>query len=229
RRFEVQTAHDAGDKRAMEVIVRRIHVAEILHVLIAQQPALPVAGKTVIVVAIIGMIINTITALLFKSGRKSDLNIRGAFLHMAADAIVSAGVAMAGVAILLSGWLWLDPVLSLLIAAAILAGTWGLLHEAVNLALDAVPAGIDRGAVEAFLQTLPGVSAVHDLHIWGLSTSEAALTAHLVKIASADDDAVIALASRELHERFKITHTTLQWERNIAQCPSVQICENNGS
>jgi cobalt-zinc-cadmium efflux system protein len=189
----------------------------------------PVAGKTVIAVAVIGMIINTITALLFMSGRKSDLNIRGAFLHMAADATVSAGVAVAGVAMLLSGWRWLDPALSLLIAAAILAGTWELLREAVNLALDAVPAGIDRGAVEVYLQSLPGVSAVHDLHIWGLSTSETALTAHLVKTAAADDDALIAQASRELHERFKIAHTTLQWERSTSQCPSGPACENNSS
>ena len=189
----------------------------------------PVAGKTIIIVAVIGMVINTITALLFMSGRKSDLNIRGAFLHMAADAAVSAGVVVAGVAILLSGWLWLDPALSLFIAAVILAGTWGLLRDSVNLALDAIPAGIDRVAVEAYLQSLPGVSAVHDLHIWGLSTSEAALTAHLVKAAPDDDDALIAQASRELHERFKIAHTTLQWERSPAQCPSGQVCENNGT
>ena len=189
----------------------------------------PVAGKTVIVVAIIGMIINTATALLFRSGRKSDLNIRAAFLHMATDAAVSAGVAIAGVAILFSGWQWLDPVLSLIIAVVILAGTWGLLREAVNLALDAVPAGIDRRAVEAFLQNVPGVSAVHDLHIWGLSTTAAALTAHLVKAAAADDDALITQVSRELHERFKIEHTTLQWERDAAQCPSGQVCENNGA
>lgn len=189
----------------------------------------PVAGKTVIIVAVIGMVINTATALLFRSGRKSDLNIRGAFLHMAADAAVSAGVAVAGVAILLSGWHWLDPALSLLIAAVILGGTWGLLREAVNLALDAVPAGIDRGAVEAYLHSLRGVSAVHDLHIWGLSTSESALTAHLVKAAAEDDDELITQASRELHERFKISHTTLQWERSTAQCPSGQICETNGA
>ena len=189
----------------------------------------PVPGKTIITVAIIGMIINATTALLFRSGRRSDLNIRGAFLHMAADAAVSAGVAVAGAAILLSGWLWLDPLLSLLIAAVIMAGTWGLLRDSVNLALDAVPAGIDRGAVEAYLQSLPGVSAVHDLHIWGMSTSEAALTAHLVKATPNDDDALIAQASRELHERFKIAHTTLQWERGAAQCPSGQACENNGT
>jgi cobalt-zinc-cadmium efflux system protein len=200
---------------AWEAVKRLIHPA-------------PVAGKTVMAVAVIGMIINTVTALFFSSGRKGDLNIRGAFLHMAADAAVSAGVAVAGAMILFSGWLWLDPVLSLLIAAAILTGTWGLLRESLNLALDAVPAGIEPMAVAAYLQSLPGVSAVHDLHIWGMSTSEAALTAHLVKVAAADDDVLIAQASRELHQRFKITHTTLQWERNAGQCPSGSPCENNG-
>jgi cobalt-zinc-cadmium efflux system protein len=189
----------------------------------------PVAGKTVIIVAVIGTIINTVTAFFFRSGRKKDLNLRGAFLHMAADAAISAGVVVAGLAILMSGWLWLDPALSLIIAAVILAGTWGLLRDSVNLALDAVPAGIDRGAVEAYLQSLPGVSAVHDLHIWGMSTSEAALTAHLVKAAPEDDDALIAQASRELHQRFQIAHTTLQWERNNAQCPSGPPCEGNDS
>jgi cobalt-zinc-cadmium efflux system protein len=189
----------------------------------------PVAGKTVIAVAVIGMIINAATAFLFRSGRKKDLNLRGAFLHMAADAAISAGVVLAGLALLLGGWLWLDPALSLIIAAVILAGTWGLLRDSVNLALDAVPAGIDRGAVEAYLQGLPGVSAVHDLHIWGLSTSESALTAHLVKAAPDDDDALIAQASRELHERFKIAHTTLQWERSNARCPSGPPCEGNNS
>jgi len=187
----------------------------------------PVAGKTVISVAIIGMIINTLTALLFRSGRKSDLNIRGAFLHMAADAAVSAGVAVAGIAVLLSGWQWLDPAVSVVIAAVIFANTWGLLRESVNLALDAVPAGIDRGAVEAYLRSLPGIRSVHDLHIWGLSTSETALTAHLVKIAADDDDALIAQASRELHERFQIAHTTLQWERDPGTCPAGPPCEGN--
>jgi cobalt-zinc-cadmium efflux system protein len=188
----------------------------------------PVAGKTVIIVAVMGVIVNSLSALLFRSGRKSDLNIRGAFLHMAADAAVSAGVVVAGVAMLLSGWLWLDPVLSLLIAVVILTGTWGLLRESLDLALDAVPSGIDPGAVESYLHGLCGVSAVHDLHIWAMSTSETALTAHLVKAAADDDDALIAQASRELHERFKIAHSTLQWERSAAQCPSGPACEDSG-
>jgi cobalt-zinc-cadmium efflux system protein len=188
----------------------------------------PVGGKIVIAVAGIGMAVNTATALMFRSGRKKDLNIRGAFLHMAADAAVSAGVVVAGVAVLLSGWQWLDPAVSLLIAFVILANTWGLLRESVNLALDAVPAGIDVGAVEAYLQSLPGVSAVHDLHIWGLSTSETALTAHLVRAAADDDDALIARASRELLERFTIAHTTLQWERDAGNCPTGPPCESDG-
>jgi cobalt-zinc-cadmium efflux system protein len=188
----------------------------------------PVAGQTVIIVAVMGVIVNSASALLFRSGRKSDLNIRGAFLHMAADAAVSAGVVVAGLAMLLSGWLWLDPVLSLLIAAVILASTWGLLRESLDLALDAVPPGIDPGAVESYLRGLRGVSAVHDLHIWAMSTSETALTAHLVKAAADDDDALIAQASRELHERFKIAHSTLQWERSAARCPSGPACEDSG-
>ena len=132
---------------------------------------------------------------------------------MAADAAVSAGVAVAGVAILVTGWLWIDPVVTLLIAAVILAGTWGLLWESVNLALHAVPEGIDVEAVEAYLAGLPGVTAVHDVHIWAMSTTETALTAHLVKQDARDDDAIIAEASRPVHDRFRIEHTTLQWER----------------
>ena len=173
----------------------------------------PVAGKTVIIVAAIGVVINTATALLFLSGRKTDLNIRGAFLHMAADAGVSAGVVLAGVVILTTGWPWIDPVVSLTITAIILVGTWGLLRDSFNLALDAVPAGIDPEAVKTYLSDLPGVTGVHDLHIWAMSTSETALTVHLVKPDARDDDALIEQASRELHDRFGIEHITIQWER----------------
>ena len=177
---------------------------------------LPVAGKTIIIVAAIGVVINTATALLFLSGRKQDLNIRGAFLHMAADAGVSAGVVLAGVVILSTGWLWIDPAVSLIITAIILAGTWGLLRDSFNLALDAVPAGIDPEAVKSYLSDLPGVNGVHDLHIWAMSTSETALTAHLLKPDADDDDTLIEQASRELHERFGIEHVTIQWERRLA-------------
>ena len=173
----------------------------------------PVGGQTIIMVAAIGVVINTVTALLFISGRKHDLNIRGAFLHMAADAGVSAGVVAAGMIILASGWMWIDPLVSIVIAVIILIGTWGLMRDAFNLALDAVPKGIDPQAVTDYLAGLPGVESVHDLHIWAMSTSETALTAHLVKPDSKNDDMLIEQASRELHEHFGIEHVTLQWER----------------
>lgn len=173
----------------------------------------PVAGQTIIIVAAIGVVINTITAMLFISGRKHDLNIRGAFLHMAADAGVSAGVVVAGMLILVSGWMWMDPLVSLVIAVIILIGTWGLMRDAFNLALDAVPKGIDPLAVSEYLAGLSGVESVHDLHIWAMSTTETALTAHLVKPDSNGDDMLIEKASKELHERFGIDHITLQWER----------------
>ena len=184
-----------------------------------------VAGTTIIWVALIGILINTATAMLFISGRKNDLNIRGAFLHMAADAAVSAGVVIAGIAILYTGWNWIDPVVSLVIAAVITAGTWGLLRESVDLALHAVPEGIDPVAVSTYLESLPGVTAVHDLHIWGMSTTETALTAHLVKPDHNEDDKLIAQASKELHDHFGIEHTTLQWERDDSTCPSGGACE----
>lgn len=189
----------------------------------AQAPV-PVPGLPVLVVAAIGFLVNGATAALFLSSRRHDLNARGAFLHMAADAAVSLGVVAAGAAILATGWMWLDPAVSLVIAVVILAGTWGLLKEALDLALDAVPAGIDPEAVAAYLAALPGVTAVHDLHVWGMSTTEAALTAHLVKPDHADDDALIARATRELHERFRIAHVTLQWERGELDCPGGPPC-----
>ncbi len=179
----------------------------------------PVAGGTVIWVAALGIAINLGTALMFMSGRKGDLNVRGAFLHMAADAAVSAGVVLAGIAILLTGWHWLDPVTSLVINAVIVWGTWGLLRDSVNLSLDAVPAGIDPAMVRGYLAGLPGVTAVHDLHIWPLSTTETALTVHLVKPDAELDDALLARTCEELRERFNIGHATLQLERGDAAHP----------
>jgi cobalt-zinc-cadmium efflux system protein len=132
----------------------------------------PRAGKTIIIVAAVGVVINTATALLFLSGRKSDLNIRAAFLHMAADAGISAGVVAAGAVIVATGWFWIDPAVSLLITVIIVIGTWGLLRDSFNLVLDAVPEGIDPEAVKAYLDGLPGVMGVHDLHIWAMSTTE---------------------------------------------------------
>ena len=187
----------------------------------------PVAGTTIIWVALIGIVINTATALLFMSGRKDDLNIRGAFLHMVADAAVSAGVVVAGIVIMQTGWQWVDPVVSLIIAIVIFFGTWNLLRESLDLALHAVPSGIDPGEVSGYLAGLPGVVAVHDLHIWGMSTTETALTAHLVKPDHGNDDELITQASKELHERFKIAHTTIQLERSDSSCPTKGgACEN---
>ncbi|MBK6899871.1 MAG: cation transporter [bacterium] len=183
-----------------------------------------IAGGTVIWVAAAGVVLNTATALLFVAGRKHDLNLRAAFLHMAADAAVSAGVVVAGVVMLRTGWVWLDPTVSLVIAAVILVGTWGLLRESVDLALAAMPSGIDPAAVEAYLGGLPGVTAVHDLHIWGMSTTETALTAHLVKPDPRDDDELLARVCRELHDRFGIGHATLQWERGGQPAPCAGAC-----
>lgn len=174
----------------------------------------PAAGNTIIVVAAVGVGVNTVTALMFLTGRHGDLNIRGAFLHMAADAAVSAGVILAGLGILYTGWLWLDPAASLLIAVVILVGTWGLMRDSVNLAMDAVPSGIDPEAVRRYLEGLPGVQAVHYLHIWAMSTTETALTAHLEQgDPSVDMHAVTAEAGRGIRQRFGIGHSTLQWER----------------
>ncbi|MDC8784723.1 cation diffusion facilitator family transporter [Roseateles koreensis] len=172
----------------------------------------PVAGMTVILVAAAGIVVNGFSAWLFMRGSKDDLNIRGAYLHMAADAAVSLGVVLAGAAILYTGWNWLDAALSLVIVAVILWGTWGLLREAVHLALDAVPAHIDAAAVLAYLAEQPGVRDVHDLHIWGMSTTETALTAHLVMPAGYPGDGPIDAIAQGLRQRFSILHSTLQVE-----------------
>ena len=179
---------------------------EAWHRLFAPQP---VQGPTMIGVAAVGVLINTLTALLFVRGQ-GDANVRGAFLHMAADAAISLGVVVAGVAILLTGHEWIDPVVSILITLAIVAGTWGLFTESVDLALDAVPRGIDIDAVERALVGLPGVTAVRDLRVWGPSTSETSLTAHVAVAAGTDAAATLAAAEAVLHDRFHIAHTTIQ-------------------
>ena len=179
----------------------------------------PVVESTVIVVALIGIGINAATAMMFMSGRKNDINIQGAFLHMAADAAVSLGVVLAAVAMMFTGWLWLDPVTSLVIAIVITLGTWSLLRESVNLALDAVPQGVNRQEVERFLASQPGVTEVHDLHIWAMSTTEVALTAHLVRPGAAIDDSFLAGLCRELNKRFGVQHPTIQIEAGDPNYP----------
>ena len=172
----------------------------------------PVEGGTMIAVAGVGIVVNTATALLFARGRKHDINIRGAFLHMAADALVSVGVVVAGVAILMTGAWWIDPVTSLIIVAIIGVGTWGLLRDSVKLALLAVPDSIDEAAVRGYLAGLPGVAAVHDLHIWPMSTTETALTAHLVMPGGQPGDAFLHDIAHALEHDFHIGHATVQVE-----------------
>ena len=172
----------------------------------------PVAGKTVMVVAAIGIVINALTAWLFASGRKDDINLRGAFLHMASDALVSAGVVVAGLVILLTGWLWLDPVVSLAINAIIIWGTWGLLRDSFGMSMAAVPAQINPARLREFLSERIGVVAVHDLHVWPMSTTEIAMTCHLVMPAGHPGDAFLHDLAGELARRFKINHPTVQIE-----------------
>jgi cobalt-zinc-cadmium efflux system protein len=181
-----------------------------------------VASGTVILVATAGILVNGFTAWLFTAGKDQDANIRGAYLHMAADAAISFGVVVAAIAMRFTGWLWLDSVVSLAIAVVIGVGTWGLLRESLNLALDAVPERIDPSRVEAYLAGLPGVNAVHDLHIWALSTTEIALTVHLVKPDAVIDDALLDRIHNELREQFDIQHTTVQFELGDAAHPCKQ-------
>ena len=175
------------------------------------EPA-PVATGFMLWVAVAGIVVNAGTALLFARGREADINRRGAYLHMVADAGVSAGVVAGALLIRLTGWNWVDPVIGLAIAGVILAGTWGLLRESADLAMDAVPPGIDPAAVTAWLAAQPGVVEVHDLHIWALSTTETALTAHLVRPGAVVDDGFLARIQQALRSRFDIGHATLQVE-----------------
>ena len=185
-----------------------------------RQPEAP-EGWLVIWTALAGVVINTTTALLFRRGRQRDLNVRGAFLHMAADAAVSLGVAVAGAVILFTGWAWIDPAVSLAIVAVVFVGTWSLLRDSVYLALDAVPRGTDLDGIRDYLSGLPGILDVHDLHVWALSTTETALTAHLVRKDTGDDGLVRRIGD-ELHQRFGVEHVTLQVESPSAPaCPLV--------
>ena len=185
-----------------------------------------VAANTIIWVSLVGIAINTGTALMFRSGRERDLNIRGAFLHMAADAAISAGVVIAGFIILWTGSYWIDPVVSLLISAIIIWGTWDLLRESTNLALQAVPRNIETEKVERYLAQLPGVAKVHDLHIWAMSTTETALTVHLVKPDGNIDDELLARVCDDLQHDFQIGHVTIQLECGSEAHPCKQAADH---
>ncbi|NNM77706.1 cation transporter [Sphingomonas sp. ID1715] len=175
----------------------------------------PVAGTTVMIVAAIGILINGATAFMFMSGSKGDLNIRGAYLHMAADAAVSAGVVVAGFLIVATGWTWVDPVVSLVIVAVIAVGTWGLLRDSVNMSLQAAPEDIEPGEVGEYLRAQPRVAGIHDLHIWPMSTTETALTVHLHVPGPYPGDAFAARIARELKQKFGIDHPTIQIETDL--------------
>ena len=177
----------------------------------------PVAGKLVMIVAAIGIAINTFTALLFLRGRNNDLNIRGAFLHMAGDAAISVGVVAAGFVILMTGWRWIDPAVSLGISAVIVAGTWSLLRESLSMTLQGVPPNIDIVAVRGFLEQCPGVCAIHDLHIWPMSTTETALTCHMVMLDGHPGDDALHKIADQLSHRFGIPHATIQVEVTNAE------------
>jgi len=174
--------------------------------------AADVGGVTVMIVAAIGIVVNGISAWLLMAGRRGDLNVRGAFLHLLGDAAISFGVVVAGAAIYITRWNWLDPLASLVISGLIVWGTWGLLRESIMMSLAAVPQGIDRSIVEDYLRGLPGVTEVHDLHIWAMSTTETAMTAHLVRPGTGLDDRLLHDIAHELDRRFRISHATLQVE-----------------
>jgi len=179
----------------------------------------PIQGGTVMVVAAIGIAVNGFTAWLFMPrGGRHDLNLRGAYLHMAADALVSLGVVIAAALFIWTGWTWLDPAISMVIAVVILLGTWDMLRHSLRLSLDGVPASIELDEVSDYLTTLPGVSAIHDLHIWAMSTSETALTVHLIMPDGQPDDDFLCRIANALHDRFDIDHTTIQIETGEHQC-----------
>ncbi|GBQ94592.1 cation efflux system protein [Acetobacter nitrogenifigens DSM 23921 = NBRC 105050] len=186
---------------AWEAVLRLFHPVE-------------VAGKSVMIVAALGVVVNGVTALFFMSGQKNDLNLRAAFLHMATDAVASLGVVATGALVLLTGLAWLDPAASLAISALIVLTTWGLLRDSLDMALDGVPKGVDIHGVDAFLRDLPDVTDLHDLHVWPMSTTETALTVHLVRSenATVPNDAILLSAGRELRARFGVQHATLQIE-----------------
>ncbi|MFI5164318.1 MAG: cation diffusion facilitator family transporter [Bacteroidia bacterium] len=183
----------------------------------------PVEGKIISIVAFIGILINLTTALLFFKDKEKDLNIKGAYLHMAADALVSLGVVIAGIIIIYTQWFWLDAVISLLIIVVIVASTWGLFRDSLRLTLDGVPAGIDLVKVRDYFIRLKEVTAIHDLHIWAMSTTEAAMTVHLV-VPQGGDDAFLSKVKHDLHHDFNIIHTTIQIEKSGDDVACSQKC-----
>ena len=184
-----------------------------------------VGGTVMMIVAGIGVVINTLTALLFMKGRERDINIKGAFLHMAADAGVSLGVVAAGLLINITGFYLLDPIISLIIVVVITIGTWQLLRDSFYLSMDAVPKGIDFDKVKNYLVSIEGVTEVHDLHIWAMSTTENALTAHLVIPVQQKDDKFLGKVCKQLHDKYGIEHSTIQIEKNpqSASCESENV------
>ena len=187
-----------------------------------QSPA-AIDASPVIVVAAIGVVINAVTAAMFFPGRQGDLNVRAAFLHMAADALVSLGVVATGIVYIWTAWAWIDPAMSLIIAVVVVTGTWSLFRQSLHMLFDGVPEGIVLQDVRAALLAVPGVKDVHDLHVWGMATSETALTAHLVVAnPQVDRDALLAAATREVHDHFRIQHITLQLEST--ECPPEVRC-----
>lgn len=187
----------------------------------------PVEGTTVIVVAAIAVVINTLTALLFAKGREHDLNIRGAFLHMAADAGVSLGVVVAGILIMISGWSWIDPLASLVIVAVVLIAAWGLLRDSINYAMDAVPKSIDYAGIRQYLLSFDRVNRIHDLHIWPLSTSEVALTVHIAVYDDALDNNFLWELQQHLHDHFGIEHATIQVETSTTENDCMLVGKNS--
>lgn len=182
-------------------------------------------SSVIIAVALVGFLINGISAWMFIHAQHSDLNAKGAYLHMLADAAVSLGVVAAGIAIYFTHWYWIDSLTSLVIAIVILWSTWDLLKESLDLALDAVPRNVNIDQVRAFLEGLPGVQSIHDLHVWALSTTESALTAHLVIHDSIDGDQLLSTITNTLHDQFRIEHSTVQLESaHLNSCPSKQKC-----
>ena len=180
----------------------------------------PIQPTIVMIAAGVAVVVNVLTALMFMRGAKEDVNVRGVFIHMAADAAVSVGVIAAAAVVALTGWYWVDPLVSIAIVLVIVAGTWGLLRESLNLALDAAPAGADIPAIESFLTGCPGVTEVHDLHVWAMSTTDVALTAHLVRPGHDGEDGFRGMLAHALEDRFGVRHATLQIEKTRGEhCP----------